>query len=145
MQRIFTSAAPGPAGHYSQAVQSGDLLFVSGQLPLEPDTREIPAAGFEAEARQALTNVRTIVEAAGGTLENVLKVTLYIADIADWPRANEIYADFFGAHRPARSVLPVGRMHLNARIVVEAIARVPTPSADAGLGSSGTSAARTPE
>ena len=126
MKTISTSHAPAPAGHYSQAVLTGGLLFVSGQLPVDPQTRKLVSASIEEETIRTLTNVRHIVEAAGVSITDVVKVTIYVADIADWPRINEAYAGFFGDHRPARVVVPVGPLHHGARIEVEAVAECAT-------------------
>jgi reactive intermediate/imine deaminase len=129
LQNIHTKAAPSPAGHYSQATRAGDLLFISAQLPIEPVSGTLLRGTFEEETLLVLANVGEIVAAAGGRLTDIAKVTLFIEDIGDWPKANAAYAAFFGGHRPARSVVPVGLMHLGARIVVEAVAHLPRPSA----------------
>ncbi|NNE35232.1 MAG: RidA family protein [Rhodothermales bacterium] len=122
MRIVSTNDAPSPAGHYSQGVQSRGLLFVSGQLPVDPQTRKLVNASIEEETIRTLTNVRQIVEASGSTLQDIVKVTIYVTDIEHWPRINEAYADFFGEHRPARAVVPVGPLHHGARIEIEAVA-----------------------
>jgi 2-iminobutanoate/2-iminopropanoate deaminase len=125
MKTIITHKAPAPGGHYSQAIQVGNLLFVSGQLPLNPATGRRIEDSIEVEAKCALANAGGIVTAAGGTLSDVAKGTLYIADVDDWPRVDQVFADFFGTHRPARAIIPCGFLHHGARIEVDAIACVP--------------------
>jgi 2-iminobutanoate/2-iminopropanoate deaminase len=125
MKTITTDRAPAPAGHYSQAVHANGFLFVSGQLPIDPTTRELLTGSIEDETRRTLRNVREILEAAGATVEDVVKVTIYVPDIELWSAINEAYADFFGDHRPARAVVPVGPLHYGARVEIDAIAAVP--------------------
>ena len=122
MKFISIPHAPTPAGHYSPGVRVGDLLYVSGQLPFDPLTGERTEGAVEAQALRTLLNVRAVVEAAGGKLTDVAKVTVYITDIADWPRVNAVYAEFFGNHRPARAVIPCGALHYGAKIEIEAVA-----------------------
>ena len=102
-------------------VEHSGLLFLAGQLPKNPKTGAIPE-GIDAQTRQALQNVRTILEAAGSSLERVLQMRIYIADIELWDAVNAIYSEFLGAHRPARCVVPVKTMHFGSLIEIEAIA-----------------------
>jgi 2-iminobutanoate/2-iminopropanoate deaminase len=122
MKTIITDRAPSPAGHYSQGVLANGLLFVSGQLPIDPDSGEIVDGTIEEETTRTLKNVRQIVRAAGATLHDIVKVTIFVPDIELWPRINAAYAEFFGSHKPARAVVPVGPLHYGARIEVEAVA-----------------------
>lgn len=122
-QAIQTSAAAQPKGHYSQAVLAGNLLFVSGQLPLD-EKGCLVSGGVGDEAKQALSNVRAIVEAVGGTMADVVQCTIYVSHIADWPEVNRVYGAFlFGVPvLPARAIVPVKELHYGARVEVQAIA-----------------------
>lgn len=122
-EAIKTLSAPAPRGNYSQAVRVGTLLFVSGQLPLDPEGRMVTGT-ISDEAKQALSNVRAIVEAAGGTIANLVQCTIYICDIAHWSEVDKIYsAFFFGVPvLPARAVIPVKEMHEGAHIEIQAVA-----------------------
>lgn len=123
MTTIRTDAAPAAVGPYSQAVRSGHLLFVSGQLPIDPATGAFPGNDIVAQAEQALTNVAAILEAAGSSIDRVVKTTVLLADIADFDRVNEVYGRFFtGAVLPARAAYQVAALPKGARIEVELIA-----------------------
>ena len=122
MQTIATPFAPEARGHYSQAVVHGGLVFVAGQLPVIPAEPERRLEGFEEQAHQVLTNVLEIVEAAGSSADHILKATVYIADIAHWPAFNRIYAERLGAHRPARTVVPVAGLHYGYLVEMDVIA-----------------------
>jgi reactive intermediate/imine deaminase len=122
IDRILTDTAPKPAGHYAQAVACGDLVFVSGQLPVTLDGKIIADKSFEDQARLALANLLAIVKAAGSSPERVLKVTVFLAGVEYWPKFNALYAEAFGDARPARSVVPVPALHYGALIELEAIA-----------------------
>jgi reactive intermediate/imine deaminase len=122
MDFIATPSAPAARGHYSQAVVHGGLVYVAGQLPIVPGDPDRRLAGFEAQARQVLDNVIAILEASGSGVERVLKSTVYIADVAHWPAFNAIYAQRFGAHRPARTVVPVAQLHYGYLVEMDAIA-----------------------
>ena len=124
MQFIQTDQAPIPAGHYSQATVSNGLIFISGQLPMVPATREKVLGTIQEQAQQTLENVKGIVEAAGSDLNKVLKVTVYISDIELWGAVNEVYANFFGGHKPARVIVPVKDLHHGFKIEIEAIAAI---------------------
>jgi len=118
---IATSAAPQAIGPYSQAIRVGEWLFVSGQIPLPPDGGPIPQE-FAAQARQALANLKAIVEAAGGELARVVKVTVYLTDMGQFATFNEVYAEVFGSHRPARAVVQVAALPRGVQVEVEAVA-----------------------
>ncbi len=122
IERITTEAAPKPAGHYSQACAIGDLIFVSGQLPLGLDGKAPGEKSFEDQARLAISNMLSIVKAAGGGPDRVLKVTAYIVGIENWPLFNAVYAEAFGSCKPARSVVPVPALNHGCLIELDAIA-----------------------
>jgi 2-iminobutanoate/2-iminopropanoate deaminase len=114
-------AAP-PGGHYSHACRAGGFVFVSGQLPVTPDGTHRPEADFAAQARQALANLFAALAAAGASRQALVKLTVYVTDITDWPVFNALYAEAMGDHRPARSVVPVPELHHGYRIEIDAIA-----------------------
>ncbi len=116
-----TGVAP-PGGHYSHGVGYGDLLFVSGQLGIRQDGSHTADCDFEVQARQALQNVLAVLEAAGSGPEDVLKVTAYVVDVANWPRLNKVYAEVMGQARPARAVVPVPALHYGYLIEIDAVA-----------------------
>jgi len=123
MEFIFTEKAPSPAGHYSQAIISGGLVFVSGQLGIHPDSGEIKAT-IEEQTAQVLDNLENILIASGSLLDKVVKATLYISDISLWGKVNEIYAERFGSHKPARAVVPTRDLHFGCLIEVEVVAEL---------------------
>jgi reactive intermediate/imine deaminase len=118
-------AAPG--GHYSHAVTGGGLVFVSGQLPIAPDGTKLNEAPFAGQARQVLDNVANALVAGGGSIATLLQVRIYVTDIADWPEFNAIYAQWAGAARPARAVVPVPALHYGFKIEVEAVGLATPP------------------
>ena len=124
MRTIKTPNAPRPAGHYSQAIVHDGLVFVAGQLPLDPKTTEKRVGTLEEQTEQALKNIAEILKAAGSDLSHVLKTTVYISDIGLWGRVDAVYAKAFGEHRPARAVVPVKELHFGYQIEIEAIAAV---------------------
>ena len=121
---IETSLAPRPAGHYSQALVNGGLVFVAGQLPHDPADPSRPAGSVEEQTERALRNVEAILEAAGSGLERLLSVTVYVTDVGLWPRVNAAYARVLGPHRPARAVVPVKELHHGYLVEVQAVAAV---------------------
>ena len=114
MKETKTNNAPAAIGPYSQAITVGNMLFTSGQIPINPATGDIPE-GVEAQAEQALTNVKNLIEAAGGSIENVVKTTVFIKDI------NEVYAKYFTEPYPARSCVEVARLPKDVLLEVETI------------------------
>lgn len=122
MKYISTKNAPTPAGHYSQAVVQGDLVFVSGQLPIDPISGEKKTGSVEEQAEQTLQNLAEILKAANSGPEQVVKVTVYLSDIKLWSRVNAVYAKYFGEHKPARAVVPTRELHYGFQIEIEAIA-----------------------
>lgn len=119
---VSTDKAPPAGGHYSQAVKHGGLVYVSGQLPIAPDGTHRPEANFEEQARLAIRNMLAVAEAAGSSREGLLKVTVYIVGVENWPPFNAIYADMMGDIRPARSVVPVPELHYGYLVEVDAVA-----------------------
>ena len=122
MNPISTDAAPAARGHYSQAIVHGGLVYVAGQLPIVPGEPERRPGGFEEQAEQVLSNVLAILEAAGSGADRILKATVYIADVAHWPAFNAIYARRLGAHRPARTVVPVAQLHYGYLVEMDVVA-----------------------
>jgi 2-iminobutanoate/2-iminopropanoate deaminase len=124
LRPIQTSSAPQAVGPYSQGVAAGAMVFTSGQLPMTP-TGEMVRGDIEAAARQALENLRAVLEAAGARLADVVKVTIYLVDIADFASVNRVYGEFFSAPYPARSCVAVARLPLDAELEIEAAATLP--------------------
>ena len=122
MKSISTDDALKPSGHYSQAISHNGTLYVSGQLPFDWRTGEPIHGSPSEEARAALTNLGRVLEAAGASIEEVLRCTVYVSDIAFWDEINAVYADFFGDHKPARSIVPTGPLHFDFKVEVDAIA-----------------------
>ncbi|MBE0518604.1 MAG: hypothetical protein IH630_05195 [Thermoplasmata archaeon] len=122
-QIVQTSDAPEPVGPYSQAVMSGDLIFCSGQLGIDPVSGAIVQGDVADQARRALRNLSEILEASGSRVANVLKVTVYVRNIKDFALVNQVYADFFGEYRPSRSVVEVSGLPKNALIEIDLIAK----------------------
>ena len=124
MKIISTPDAPQPAGHYSQAIEHRGIVYVSGQLPINPKSKDKHVGSIEEQTEQALANLQAILEAAGSGKDHVLKVNVYISDIALWDRVNAVYAAFFGNHRPARAIVPSRELHFGFQIEIDAIAAV---------------------
>lgn len=124
LEIITAMGLPRPGGHYSHAVRHGDLLYVSGQLPVKRDGSHAPHASFEAQCEQTLANLFAILEAGHSSASEVIKVTAYLVGVERWPELNRIYARVFGEHRPARSVVPVPELHHGYLIEIDAIAAV---------------------
>lgn len=118
---IATSAAPGAIGPYSQAIDTGTFVYASGQIPINPTTGEIPE-GIEAQTKQSLANVCAILKEAGLTVDNVVKTTVFLADMGDFVAMNEVYASVFTAPYPARSAVAVKTLPKNVLVEVEVIA-----------------------
>jgi 2-iminobutanoate/2-iminopropanoate deaminase len=124
IEYIETKNAPAAGGHYSQAVVYNGLIFVSGQLSIDPKTGERKLGSIEEQTEQVLSNVAEILKAANSDLSRVLKMTIYIADIELWAAVNEVYARVMGENRPARAVIPTGKLHYGFLIEIEAVAAV---------------------
>ncbi len=119
---ISTSKAPAAIGPYSQAIQVGNLVFASGQIPIDPATGSLVAGGVKEQARQSLTNVKAILDEAGLTLDNVVKTTVFLADMNDFADVNAVYAEFFAEPYPARSAVAVKTLPKGALVEIEVIA-----------------------
>ena len=118
IQTVLTPEAPAPGGHYSQAVVYNGIVFVSGQLAIDPNSGERLTGSIEEQTEQCLKNIASILEASGSGLNRVLKMTIYISDIEFWGPVNSVYARIMGEHRPARAVVPVKDLHYGFKIVV---------------------------
>ena len=123
-QVIHTDSAPAAIGPYSQAIQIGDLLFVSGQVPIDPDTGAVVEGDIRAQAQQSLNNLKAILNAAGTNMGAVVKTTVFLADMNDFADMNEVYAQFFQEPYPARSAVQVARLPKDAKVEIEAIAQL---------------------
>ena len=121
MKQISTSNAPAAIGPYSQSLRAGNMVFVSGQIPVDPKTGVMPE-GIEAQAVQALTNLKGVVEAAGLSMKNVIKTVVFLSDLKDFPTVNAIYESFFEAPFPARSCVQVAGIPKGAGLEIECIA-----------------------
>lgn len=119
---IYTPNAPAAIGPYSQAVQAGNMLFVSGQIPVDPATGNFAGEDIVTQTKQSLTNVKNILEAAGYSLNDVVKTTVLLADIADFASMNAVYAEFFSENKPARACFAVRDLPKAALVEIEAIA-----------------------
>ena len=124
IKKYHTDKAPQAIGPYSQAVSWGGLLYTSGQVALDPQTGEIVAGGFEAQARQVLKNLTAVLENAGCSFADVLKATIYVTDLAHFPRLNELYGEALGDHRPARSTVQVAALPKGALVEIDLVARL---------------------
>lgn len=122
MKPIVTSAAPAAIGPYSQAIEVNGFVYASGQLPIDPATGAFPEGGVQEQTRQSLLNVKAILEEAGLTLANVVKTTVYLADMGDFAAMNEIYSQFFSQPFPARSAVAVKALPKGALVEVEVVA-----------------------
>jgi 2-iminobutanoate/2-iminopropanoate deaminase len=121
---IKTDKAPAAIGPYSQAVRSAGLVFTSGQIPLDPATGQIAGKDVASQTEQALKNLRAILESAGLSMDDVLKVTVYITDMSQFGALNEVYGRFFKTNPPARSAVEVSKLPKGALVEIEAVARV---------------------
>ena len=122
MEVIATTNAPAAVGHYSQAIKHNGLVFISGQLGIVPDTGEKLLGEVEEQAEQVLKNLTAIVEASGSSMDKVIKCTVYITDVAFFPKVNEVYSKYFGDHKPARVIVPIAALPFGFKVEVEAIA-----------------------
>jgi reactive intermediate/imine deaminase len=124
MQKVQIKDAPAPAGHYSPGIIHNGFVFVSGQLPVNPLTREAETGSIEAQTELALRNVEAVLHAANSDLNHVVQMTIYISDIELWGKVNEAYARIMGEHRPSRAIVPVKDLHFGTKIEIQAIAAV---------------------
>lgn len=119
---VTTSAAPKAIGPYSQGIRAGEMLFCSGQIPLDPVTGELVVGGVEAETERVLKNLAAVLEGAGGTLADVVRTTIYLVDIGDFGVVNEVYGRFFTEPFPARATVEVKGLPRGARVEIDAVA-----------------------
>lgn len=124
MKAIITSKAPGAIGPYSQAIRTGNLIFVSGQLPVDPTTGNFAEGGIKELTRQSLSNIKAILEAEGTDMAHVVKTTVFLADMSDFAEMNEVYATFFTKPFPARSAVAIKTLPKNARVEIECVAEI---------------------
>jgi len=122
MRIVQTDLAPRAAGHYSQAVVHHGIVYVSGQLPVDPANPQAPPGDAAAQVRQAMENVRHILEAAGSGLDRALQMTIYVSDISHWGEVNRVYSEVMGEHRPARAVVPTRDLHYGYLVEIQAVA-----------------------
>ncbi len=120
-ERIRTSAAPAAIGTYSQAVRAGETVYLSGQIPLDPETMELVSGGIDAQIRQVFDNLAAIAQAAGGGLSDIVKLTVYLTDLGHFPRVNEIMALYFDEPYPARAAVGVAALPKAAAVEMEAV------------------------
>lgn len=121
-KHVQTSSAPTPIGPYSQGVIAGGLLFVSGQIAIDPASDQIVAGGIEAQTEQVMKNLLEVLKAAKMGADNVVKTTVYLADLADFPKMNEVYARFLGQNPPARSTIQAAALPKGVRVEIDVIA-----------------------
>jgi 2-iminobutanoate/2-iminopropanoate deaminase len=124
LEKILTAGAPAPIGPYSQAVRTGDFLFCSGQIPVDPATGTLTGDDVAAQTRQVMRNVAAVLEAAGARFEQVFKTTIYLVDMADFAAVNAVYGEYFGEVAPARSTVAVAALPLGARVEIEVAAQL---------------------
>jgi 2-iminobutanoate/2-iminopropanoate deaminase len=125
MHFVETLEAPRPAGHYSQGVVHDGLVFVAGQLPINPAAPDAPPGDPESQVRRALRNVAAVLEAAGSGLPHLLQVTIFVTDPSLWGEVNRVYAEMLGDHRPARAIIPCGELKRGYVVEITATAAVP--------------------
>ena len=122
LRRVQTNDAPAAIGPYSQAMVAGNMVFTAGQIALDPATMTIVEGGVVEQAEQVMRNLKAILEAAGTSLDSVVKTTIFVKDMDDFATVNEVYARHFGDHRPARSTVEAARLPMNVLVEIEAIA-----------------------
>jgi 2-iminobutanoate/2-iminopropanoate deaminase len=123
-KRIHSEKAPKAVGPYSQAIQTGNLLFTSGQVPIDPATGKLVEGGIREQARQVMENLRAVLEAGGTGFSRIIKATVFLEDINNFAAFNEVYAEYFSADPPARSAFQVGALPLGAMVEIEMVALV---------------------
>ena len=122
MTYINHHGAPQTPAHYSAAVREGNTMYISGQLPLDPVTREYCTGGIREQTLQALTNLETLVRQEGGDRNDVVRTTAYIADMKYWGEVNDVYREFFGDHKPARTIAAVPEIHFGFLVEIDGVA-----------------------
>lgn len=126
LKLIDTSEAPAAIGPYSQAVVAGEWVFASGQIPLDPSTGEVVEGGVAEQTDRVMNNLAAVLGEAAGSLNHVVKTTVYLADMATFGEMNEVYARHFGDHRPARATVEAGALPKNVAVEIDLIARIPS-------------------
>jgi reactive intermediate/imine deaminase len=126
-QSIHTERAPQAIGTYSQAVRAGDTVYLSGQVPFDPATMQLVAGGVDVQIRRVFENLKAVAEAAGGSLADAVKLTIFLTDLAHFPQVNEIMASYFGKPYPARSTIGVAALPRGALIEIECVLHQPRP------------------
>ena len=122
LELIATKKAPGAVGPYSQAIKAGNMIYTSGQLHINPENGELIKGDIQAQTRQSLENVKVILEEAGATLEDVVKVTIFMTDISKFSLLNQTYGEYFSQHKPARSCVGVKELPLGGEVEIEVVA-----------------------
>jgi 2-iminobutanoate/2-iminopropanoate deaminase len=126
-EAVFTPAAPAAIGPYSQAIRAGSLLFVSGQIPLDPGTGTLVEGDVKVQTHRVFRNLAGILDAAGSSLDRVVRTTVYLADMNDFAAMNEVYGTYFSSPAPARSTIQAARLPRDARVEIDAIAEIASP------------------
>ncbi len=124
LQAIHTDHAPKAVGAYSQAIQCGDMLYTSGQIGLNPETGKMAADDVASQAKQVVKNLTAVIEQAGGRLNQIVKVTIFLEDMNDFAMVNQIYADWLGEHKPARSTVAVAALPLAAKVEMDCVVAI---------------------
>lgn len=122
LEKVSTKKAPAAVGPYSQAMKAGDFVYVSGQLPMNPETGEMVKGSIKDQTRQSLENAKAILEEAGTSLENVVKTTVFLQNMDDFSDMNGVYAEFFTDHKPARAAVEVAKLPLGADVEIQMVA-----------------------
>lgn len=122
LKSVSTEKAPGAIGPYSQAIKVGDMLYTSGQLGMDPSTGELVNSDIKLETKRALDNLVAILEEAGASVETVVKTTVFVKDMNDFAKVNEVYSEYFSSHKPARSCVEVARLPKDGNVEIEAMA-----------------------
>lgn len=121
-EAILTKEAPAPIGPYSQAIRSGNLLFCSGQIPLDPATNQVVPGDVKAQAKQVMKNIEAVLKASDATFENIAKTTIFLKSMGDFPMVNEVYGSYFKGTFPARSTVEVARLPKDVLVEIEVLA-----------------------
>lgn len=124
MEEIYTDDAPEPIGPYSQAIRDGDTIYVSGQGPADPESREVEVSGIRGETAQVLDNAAAVLDAAGASLDQVVKANVYLRDMGDYDDVNDVYANYFSPPYPARAAVEVADLPIDVGVEIEFVARV---------------------
>lgn len=124
MEEVYTPNAPEPIGPYSQAIRDGDTIYVSGQGPADPESREVEVSGIREETAQVLDNAAAVLDAAGASLDQVVKANVYLRDMGDYDDVNDVYAEYFSPPYPARAAVEVADLPIDVGVEIGFVARV---------------------